>query len=347
MAGQGFVRRRVLGYSGVWRGISVLALLGSLFVGWVVFGVIRTWRASHTAQTSWTASTVPVAEGVIYHYYPEGDALVQGMNSDALALDVDLKAPGIRVRAVAENPTLQRGRVFAEAHNVHDWCLRRNALAGVNGGFFGATQGEIKQAEGLLVTDGKVHNAGRWVRSSAHPDQPFLRSALGFTKEGRPRIGWVVSNADNTLLAYNRPQAPTAHRGWSVDSAVACGPRLIAEGKCWITDHEERLVSPFTVPRTFVAYDLEGAGSTARPRHLLLGIAMEMTYQDVADFLQRYFRQNHHSECAEAMCLDGGSSSQLVFRDPASPTSAPDPYINTRPSGVTVPTAVLIESSSR
>ena len=328
------------------RSVFVLFLLGGLCFAWILSGVIRSWRSSHSVKTSWTSPYINVAPGVSYRYFAEGDDLIHGSHSDALALDVDMSVPGVRIRTAAENPSLQKGRVFASAHTVVDWCERQNALAGVNGGFFGATQGETKQTEGLLVTGGKVHNAGRWVRSANHPDQPFLRCALGFTKEGRPRIGWVVSNADNTLLAYNRPLDPTSHHGWGVDSAVACGPRLIAEGKRQITDREERLVSPLALPRTFVAYDLEGNGPNAHPRHLLMGIAMQMTYQDVADFVQRYFQQIDHTECAEAMCLDGGASSQLVFRDPgASQPFSPASYVNARPSGVTVPTAILIESA--
>jgi hypothetical protein len=80
-----------------------------------------------------------------------------------------------------------------------------------------------------------------------------------------------------------------------------------------------------------------------------MGIAMQMTYHDVALFLQNYFRKQHNSECAEAMCLDGGSSSQLVYEAPvkskrATSPLADDDWIDARPSHVTVPTALLVVS---
>lgn len=302
-------------------------------------------------ESVWMSPSVHVADGVEYRYIPEGSPLVHGTHSDALVLDVDLKSPRVRIRIAADQP-IQRsgGRAFAVAHTVRDWCEKQNALGGINGGFFGVTDGDMKQAQGLLVVQGQVYGQGRWVRSTRKPEEAFVRCALGFSGQGVPHIGWVTSNADNRMQVFDRPLAPAAHHGWHVSSAVACGPRLIAQGTLKITDHEERLMSPSALPRTFVAYDIDGKGAHAVPHHLVMGIAMEMTYNDVATFLQAYFQKQHGAVCAEAMCLDGGSSSQLVFRNPqaagnkAVPSLQADPWIDTRPSHVSVPTAILIDT---
>jgi len=334
-------------------GVSIsIRIIGAL--AGVSLGIGLGCGHRRSAEIAWQAqATAPVviARGLTYRYFPEGDPLVVGSRSDALTLDVDLRAPGLHVGVAAESPIQgQTGKAFGNAYTVRDWCVRRNALAGINGGFFGQTSGQRKQIIGLLVTGSAVRSPGRKIRSPSHPDRRFVRCTLGFTREGLPRIGWVTSEGASVLRAHERPLNPIASQPWQVDSAVACGPRLIAGGQLAITDREERLGSPLALPRTFVAYDVEGIGAQARPRHLLLGIAMQMTFADVAAFVQRYFRQIHHTACAEAMCLDGGSSSQLVYRAPAGHLAATgahaQDYVDTRPSFVTVPTAILVETTS-
>ncbi len=320
--------------------VVLFALLG----GVLIFGG---WRWRHHKSEASQARTVPIAAGVEYHYLPEGSPLVQGTQSDALLLDVDLRTPGIHIDVAAENVAKQPGGAVAGvAHTVRDWCVQRHALGGINGGFFGKTDGDSKEIMGLLMTDGQVRNAGRKVRSPSNPANQFVRAALGFTAAGTPRIGWLTSDRDNGVHAVNQPLNPTANQVWNLRSALACGPRLIADGAVVLTDRQERLVSPRSLPRTFVAYDVEGVGRLAHPRHLVLGVAMEMTFADVAACMQRYFRAVHHTECADALCLDGGSSSQLIYRDAQKP-AAQNAYIDARPGFVTVPTALLIFKDGR
>ena len=283
------------------------------------------WQWLHRNAGASGARTVTVAPGVVYHYLPEGGILLGSARSNALLLDVDLRTPGVHIDVAAESVAKQSGgAVSGVAHTVREWCVQRHALGGINGGFFGKTQGESKEVMGLLMSEGRILNPGRKVRSPSNPANQFVRAALGFTAAGMPRIGWLTSD-----------------QVWNLRSALACGPRLIAEGALVLTDREERLVSPRALPRTFVAYDMEGTGRNARPRHLVLGVVMEMTFADVAVCLQRYFRTVHHTECADALCLDGGSSSQLVYHDPQQP-DAPNAFIDARPGFVTVPTALLI-----
>ena len=325
------------------RGRVRPAAAAALLVGVLAFGG---WNWLHRNAETSGARTVMVTQGVVYHYLPEGSTLVQGTQSDALLLDVDLRAPGIHVDVAAENVGKQMGgAIVGAAHTVREWCVARHALGGINGGFFGKTQGESKEIMGLLMTDGQIRNPGRKVRSPSNPDNQFVRAALGFTTAGTPRIGWLTSDRDNGVHAVDRPLNPRSNQIWNLHSAVACGPRLIAAGAVVITDRQERLVSPRALPRTFVAYDVEGTGRKARPRHLVLGIVTQMTFADVAACLQRYFRTVHHTECADALCLDGGSSTQLVYHDPQQP-AAQDAFVETRPAFVTVPTALLIRQDA-
>lgn len=324
------------------RGRVQARILAALLGGLAAFGV---WSRLHHRAEGTDIQTTRVAAGVEYRYIPEGSPVVRGMQSDALLLDVDLRTPGVHIEVAADNVRKQPGGMVAGvAHTVREWCQQSQALGGVNGGFFGKTLGDDKEIMGLLMTEGQIRNPGRKVRSPSNPANQFVRAALGFTDSGMPRIGWLTSDKDNGIHAVDQPLNPRTNQIWNLRSAIACGPRLIADGAVVITDRQERLVNPGARPRTFVAYDVEGSGRNARPRHLILGVGMEMSFADVAACMQRYFRTVHHTECAEALCLDGGSSSQLIYRDPKKPASSS--YIDARPGFVAVPTALLIRKDA-
>ena len=272
-----------------------------------------------------------VASGVAYRRFPAGSPL--GRDSGASVLDVDMAAPGIRVKVVSERPQVKAGRVYAEAHTVSDWCRRSHAIGGINGGFFGVTDGMRKEVIGLLAAGGEIHSTGRLVQARGLRGTRFARSVLGFDATGRPQIAWAAGTRGRAALLtlFQEPVNPRSQGYWQVDSAVACGPRLIQDSAIRIHDHEERLVSPAALPRTFVGYDL----NRGRPAHLALCVAQAMTFADAAAFLQSYFGKYHRSAYAQAMALDGGASSQLAYR-------AGSDYADAMPTLVTVPTAVLI-----
>ncbi len=324
--------------------VSVLALLGVLWI------VLHQGAVMHTdTQTGWQSDLVHVSKAIEYRYFAEGSQAVAQADSDALVLDIDLTSPAVKLEVAADSPIRRRGgKVFGVSHTVRDWCALNGAIAGVNGGFFGQTDpdGVNKQAEGLLVVGGKVYNSGRWVKSTRKPGESFLRCALGIRSDGSPQIGWATCQSDGEMLMYDRPLSPAGSRSFSISSAVACGPRLVVAGKEQISDDKERLVSSLALPRTFVAYDdvRDSHTGARRPHHFIMGIAMQMTYHEVAQFLQNYFHKQHSAECAEAMCLDGGSSSQLVYQSPLHSKSVrtAEDWIDARPSHVTVPTALLV-----
>ncbi len=326
----------LLGIAGICIfGISALMLLQN-----------RYHQARNNEPITLTTPTVKVAPGVVYHYFLEGSDLLQGSHSDALVVDVQLNLAAFNINIVADNPIRRKnGKIFGPARTVSSWCSLRNALAGINGGFFGETDGEYKQIEGPFCQDGKVYNGGAWLQSKKHIGEQFVRSIFAVDRNGVPVITWGTVHSDTRLEVFDNPTIRIPSKTVSVSSAVGCGPRLIANGLVRITDAEERLVSKSPRARTYVAYDMSTEKNKRRPSHFVMGIAMDMTYTDIARFLTRYYRNNYSSVCAEAMCLDGGSSSQLVFRLPhggLSRRSTKNEYLDTRPSLVSVPTAILL-----
>ena len=61
-----------------------------------------------------------------------------------------------------------------------------------------------------------------------------------------------------------------------------------------------------------------------------------MTYHDLAAFLAAYFPRCDKTRPGDAMCLDGGASTQLSYRLKDGSIQSP------RETGITVPDAVLI-----
>lgn len=290
---------------------------------------------SHTPLSRTTPPQRPadylVTSGLVYREFPTGDAL--SPVSDAAVLDLDLQKSDLKLRIAVEKDEAVNGRTYAASNTVREWCRQAEALGGVNGGFFGTTDGTRKETIGLLATEGVIRSSGRLVRSPEHPERQFARCVFGLDGEGTPHIGWAVGQRGRgaLLTEYSTPLNPISACFWKADAAVACGPRLVEAGRVNVTDRQERLVSPPPLRRTFVAYSLE----KGKPRHLVLGIANAMTFENVASFLQSYFRAYHGTACAEAMCLDGGSSTQLAYRTPTG-------YSNAIAGRVTVPTALLI-----
>jgi hypothetical protein len=249
-------------------------------------------------------------------------------------LDIDLLSAHVIPTVVAEHVGRKGGNFIGDAYTVRDWAVRHHALGGMNGGFFGETYDEFgarKQLVGLTMTGGAIVAPGGFAVSTARPGEKFLRATVGFSATGVPDIAWGAGGRKGALRRYESPVNPSAPSLWPAASAVACGPRLFEDGRRWITDSEERLRSPERFARAFLAYDAE----EGRPRHLVLARADAMTYSEIADFLIEYFAREHQSPPRDALCLDGGPSAQIAYRDgPA--------VVDAVPTGTRVPTAILL-----
>jgi hypothetical protein len=253
----------------------------------------------------------------------------------AQVVDVDLSRAPVRATVVAEGVEPVRNNLVGDCRTVPEWAERRGAVAGLNGGFFGHTyddRGRRKQIMGLAVSGGNVVAPGGIVHSRTTPGERFLRAAIGFRADGTPDIAWAAGARGGRLLRYGEPVNPGNGAPWRVTSAVACGPRLFVRGERRITDREERLASNRELPRAFAAYDLVNG----KPDHFVIGRADDMEFEQVADFLAAYFRRRHGTAPYDALCLDGGPSAQLVYRDEAGTLH------DAEPTGVLVPTVLLL-----
>jgi Phosphodiester glycosidase len=320
--------------------VRILFCLSAASLAAVLAASLMLRHSGKQGELPWQRPNAQPATGIEYHYFAEGTEAVKFCASDALVIDVDFARSRYRPY-VASDSTGRRhgGTLSGKAHTVLDWCMKTGSPAGVNGGYFGATAGEYREIEGLLISGGKSLGAAHWIHPSSGKEA-YTRTAFAIDQHGNPAIGWAISSGAGRITLYPSPNEGSKGRGLNPESAVSCGPRLICAGREYVSDKSERLVSARALPRTFLAYDLVHD----KPRHFVMGIAMTMTYADAARFLKEYFQRQHHTTCAEAMCLDGGSSSQLVYKDSRKGSGrSENQLIDTRPSLVPVPTAILLK----
>ncbi len=283
---------------------------------------------AHQSITGPAASDAPAADvlapGVVHRAIPTGP----GAGVDLV--DVDLARSSARP-AIVTGPVAHG---MGPARTPEGWLTQTHALAATNGGYFGQEDGAgDKEFIGLLVRRGRVVRPAPPLTgqgSATLAPGRYVRSAFGVTRAGTPLIAWAATTP--ALMSYDAPLiAHRQPRPWTAWDAVGCGPTLIQNGKMIVTDRRERLASPGDRPRTFVAYD----GLPGKPVHFVLGVALAMTFADLAAFLQAYFLRVDGTRARAAMCLDGGESTQLSYR-------LGNGIISPRQTGVTVPDAVVI-----
>jgi len=251
------------------------------------------------------------------------------LREDTLAkvqlLLVDRTRAPYRAKVVARSVTQVRNNRVGDALTVREWAERDGVLAAINGGFFGEsydTQGRRKQLVQLAVVDGSVVAPGTLLQRDS---QRFARSVLGFAADGAPEICWATGSEAEKLRRYNGPRALTDSTLWfpPPDSAVAGGPRLIHNGRVFVTDREESRLDPEPAARLAVGY----SGT-----QLVFCRAESMTYAALASYLQQTLPLD------EALCLDGGPSAQLVVKENTG-------WRELAPAGVPVPTAIVLVPS--
>lgn len=252
-------------------------------------------------------------------------------------LDVDLTEATVRPVVVANHIERRRVNIIGDCQTVRDWAEDNGAVGGINGGFFGDTYDQVgrrKQIVGLAVVDGKVIAPYGFTNSTKNPGEHFLRGAVGFDKNGTPDIAWVTGTLSKGLQRYEAPVNPSASSEWPVVNALGCGPRLFVGGVAHVFDKEERRVSPGKLARCFIAYDRDE--TTGKPQHLILGRADAMEFTDIAQYLTDYFDEVHQTRPHDALCMDGGPSAQLVYKNEHGTLE------DAEPTGVLVPTAILL-----
>jgi exopolysaccharide biosynthesis protein len=263
--------------------------------------------------------TLPVALG-------DGVTFVEDSKNGVQLLSINQAEADVVPVVVARGVTKMGGNHVGEVKTVKEWVEEKQAIAGINANFFGETYegGKKKQIIQMAMVNGKVVAPASITITDT--SQEYRRCAVGFDKKGTPSLAWA--SGETPVMSWERPVDATESTIWPVHNAASCGPRLIQEGRRMITAQAERLVSRGQLGRAFVAFDDQ--------KHLVLGRADAMRYEDITNYLRAYFQENFHTLPQEAMCLDGGPSAQIAYRD------ASGNYVDAHPTGVTVPVAILL-----
>lgn len=301
------------------RGARVVLSLGTLLA-------LTTRGCPNGGPKTPVARDAQPAPGVKIRQMKQGASYVR-------VIDVDLGQPGVRLQVAADEIALRQGLVTGRARTLPDWLERTGAVAGINGGFFGKSlEPDFKEIVGLLKMDGRVRKAGP-VYHARPQGTRYSRCAFGQTRRGELRMSWVTSRPGDpqALFAHAQPELAGRGEAWEVEQALACGPRLVREGKVEITQRGERLASPGALPRTFLGF---GGPNPRKPR-VVLCAAEGMEFEECAQFLTSYFRSSYGTPCREGMCLDGGASTQAAWREGGK-------VVSDLPFSTTVPTALLV-----
>lgn len=253
----------------------------------------------------------------------------RGSTGEVTVIRVDLSPGKARLEVAAADIARREGAVSGRALPLAGWLARTGACAAVNGGFFGRdVSQEHLQILGLLKFRGRVRSAAPRLRSRG--GQAYARAALGIPTSGLPEVAWVTGL--RPLLAYCDPLLNAAGRVWAVREAIGCGPALIRQGVTRVTDSEERLISPELEPRTVVA---TARGDQGEPIAALF--AFERSgFDGCAQGVREYFEHRGRARVIDAICLDGGSSTQAIWKDRGGLAS-------TNPFARSVPTAVVVK----
>ena len=290
----------------------ILALLCIACAGCRVSDILPAGSSgSASASSGVTVSDETLMPGVVHRV----ETADNGTQVDII--DTDLSAAQVVPKVIASHVELSGGKVAAAALTPAEWQLQTHAVAVVNGGYFGEEHADgTKDVVGLLVQAGRVRHAAPPLRGAGSPGVQagyYMRSACGVMSDGTPSITWAGTEVGHPqrVLSYAHPTAKVVRGGteWPVWEAVGCGPTLYQHGRSVVTARQERLVSPEERPRTFLAYDVV-AGV---PAHFVIGVAASATYSEVATFLKQYFNKFYNSNPEAAMCVDGGSSTQLTY----------------------------------
>jgi exopolysaccharide biosynthesis protein len=283
----------------------------SFFFFFLLFGAVGCPRAVEQKQM------VAIAPGVLF---------VDDTDSGVQLLSINQAEADVVPIVVAQGVQKRGGNYAGDVRTVKEWAEKYQAIAGINANFFGERydNGAKRQIIQMAMVSGKVVAPASITITDT--SQEYRRCAVGFDKKGTPSLAWA--SGENPVLSWERPVDATESVPWQVQNAASCGPRLIQTGRRMITAKAERLVSPGRPGRAFVAFDDK--------KHLVLGRADAMRYEDIVAYLHKYFKETYQTDPQEAMCLDGGPSAQIAYRDAAGS------YVDAHPTGVPVPTAILL-----
>jgi len=245
---------------------------------------------------------------------PNGVSLKKGIRtSPALqiwVLDADLNNENIAIRPYLSSSTL-----------VPNHCSSNNAIAAINGGFFG---GSTSYSTVIYPGEVKAQNVSPLTRNSL--TYPVIRSMFSINKNFDPAVNWIY-HFDNTLegvYSYTTPlnyinndptpkATPLKTSGTPMANilvGIGGAPVLVKNGTKNITYNEEIMWGSGVGltnndPRTAVGY-------TAN-KHIIMVVAdgrqtisEGVSLNELADIMLSF-------NCVEALNLDGGGSSGMAI----------------------------------
>ncbi len=249
---------------------------------------------------------------------PEGVELYQGTRSSpplkAWYLEVDTK-----VASIGLVPYLADGGT----ETITNFSKRSNAIAVINGGYFGGNA-----SYSTLVQPGQVlaRNVGSLSRNNI--SYPVIRSAFSIGKDRSMSVNWIYHFSSLVDGIYRFPQ-PLPYTKGSSDSPLSApkkedgeafemymgvggGPILVKGDSVHVTYNEEifwgsGVGKDNRDPRTAVGYTTDGKAI------LLVADGRQGTSYGLS--LPEMAQVMIDLGCTEAINLDGGGSSQMVVND--------------------------------
>lgn len=289
----------------------VVIRIKSVFSALMLCAVLSACTPSYDGPGTWvrlenTGEVVhPTYDGVYVYRFVAGTLPV-----NAWYAKIEIDNPNVDVAVITAED--DDGRASASDLAVqHDTCLL------VNAGYFRMDVTPSSHV-GLVLSQGRlISNPTEGVfRDGVRYET--ARSAIGFTDDNSPRVGWIRARGDSLIeldhpLA-NRPgePAPAPVEGelpvWSVHHAVSGGPRLLRDGHVDITVDQEVFFGssiPNVHPRTAAGVTREGDlvlmvvdGRQSGSR----GVSLE----ELADLMLS-------AGATDAINLDGGGSSTMIL----------------------------------
>ena len=199
-----------------------------------------------------------------------------------------------------------------------DMAVANGASVVINGGYFTRGQSPIHHVGLLKSNDILIEPAsGSVFREKIRYN--INRGAFGIFKDGTVDIGWASTRNDSIFVwekpIKNRPGKPNIldynkAKFWDVTEAIHAGPILISNGVINVTSEEEVFFNTpvdGVQPRSAIGYKSNG--------DIVMMVVDGRQVDSRGAYLKELAMLMSQFKCYEALNLDGGGSSALIFFD--------------------------------
>ncbi len=199
-----------------------------------------------------------------------------------------------------------------------DIAIENGANVVINGGYFTRGQSPVNHVGLLKSNDVLIEPASNSVlREKIRYN--INRGALGIFADGKVDIGWASTRNDSIFVweepIKNRPGKPNIldynkAKFWDVTEAIHAGPILISNGVINVTSEEEVFFNTpvdGVQPRSAIGYKNNG--------DIVIMVVDGRQVDSRGAYLKELAMLMLQFQCHEALNLDGGGSSALIFFD--------------------------------